>query len=69
VNIEGKEISIQIPFPKFSEKNIPQFSEKKPSLTESIHESLSDIALLFLWNVMVFFIGFIAFIRYDVRAQ
>jgi len=68
VNIDGKEISIQIPFPKFSEKNIPQFSEKKPSIQESIYESLSDIALLFLWNVMVFFIGFIAFIRYDVRA-
>jgi ABC-type transport system involved in multi-copper enzyme maturation permease subunit len=68
VNIEGKEISIQIPFPKFSEKNIPQFSEKKPSIEESLYASLSDIALLFLWNVMVFFIGFIAFIRYDVRA-
>ncbi|HIE30356.1 TPA: hypothetical protein EYP66_24110 [Candidatus Poribacteria bacterium] len=67
VNIDGKEITIRVPYPKLPEKDIPQFSEKKPSI--SIYESLSDIALLFLWNVMVFFIGFIAFIRYDVRAQ
>jgi len=69
VNIDGKEIAIQLTFPKLPEEGLPQFREKKPPIKESISENWGNITLLFLWNIIVFFIGFIAFIRYDVRAQ
>ena len=46
---------------------LPGFSLTPTGLQESIKDSLLDILILFVLNVLFFMLAFLFFLRYDVR--
>jgi ABC-2 type transport system permease protein len=52
---------------KVAYAEIPQFRYKPPSLVQALHNTLPDLLWLVCWCVGLFFITFVAFVRYDVR--
>ncbi len=48
-------------------RELPDFTYEAPPAREAISESLPDLGLLFLFNVVFFAGAFVAFLRYDVR--
>jgi len=47
--------------------HLPRFSEKLPSLRDSLQSGLLDLSLLMLFNVVLFMASYLVFMRYDVR--
>jgi len=47
--------------------HLPRFSEKLPSLKDSLQSGLLDLSLLILLNVVLFMASYLVFMRYDVR--
>lgn len=45
----------------------PRFQYQEPSIRDRINATLLYIALLFLFNIIFFWAGYISFLRYDVR--
>jgi len=48
-------------------EDIPKFTESRPPLQNSVSKALPGIALLAIFNVLLFALTFVNFIRYDVR--
>ncbi len=46
---------------------VPKFVDRPLTLTESLQKSLGSMALLVIFNVILFFGAYIAFLKYDVR--
>jgi len=46
---------------------IPRFQEKDPSLSETIPDSIIDLGMLMLYNILLFMAAYVAFLRSDVR--
>jgi len=46
---------------------IPVFQYSSPSIRDTIHDTLPDVMILVLWNILLFTGSFFAFVRYDVR--
>ncbi len=46
---------------------VPYFQEQKPSLRESLKNTIWDIGLLVLFNLAFFAVAFASFLKYDVR--
>lgn len=51
---------------KIDTEKVPVFRQNKMSVTKSINNSLTDIALLILFLVFFFMVAFIKFLRYNV---
>ena len=70
IDVRGKIISISAPrqpgFPK-GLKDLPQFNEPYPSISDGFKHGFINIILLILWNLLLFFLSNLFFIRYDVR--
>jgi ABC-type transport system involved in multi-copper enzyme maturation permease subunit len=47
--------------------HLPRFSEKLPSLRDSLQSGSLDLSLLILLNVLLFMASYLVFMRYDVR--
>jgi ABC-type transport system involved in multi-copper enzyme maturation permease subunit len=48
-------------------KEIPEFVFQKPEVSGVLYDSLPDIAILLLFNLILFCGAFVAFLRYDLR--
>jgi ABC-type transport system involved in multi-copper enzyme maturation permease subunit len=46
---------------------MPVFQQRSEEVRESIKRALSDILILFIWNVIFFMGAYLSFLRYDVR--
>jgi ABC-2 type transport system permease protein len=55
------------PPPPIETRELPVFEYSPPSAGEAISESLPDLGLLMLFNIVFFAGSFVAFLRYDVR--
>ncbi|MBM3240253.1 hypothetical protein FJZ31_28555 [Candidatus Poribacteria bacterium] len=70
IDVRGKIISISAPrqpgFPK-GLKDLPQFNEPYPSILDSFKHGFINVILLTLWDLLLFFLSNLFFIRYDVR--
>lgn len=70
IEVQGKMLSISIPsqpgFPK-GLKDLPQFNEPYHSISDSFKHGFINVILLILWNLLLFFLSNLFFIRYDVR--
>jgi ABC-type transport system involved in multi-copper enzyme maturation permease subunit len=72
IEVPGKTLSISTPIqPKLKGelRDLPQFKELYPSISDSFRHSVLDIALLILWNILLFLLSNLLFIRYDVRSM
>jgi len=54
-------------FPYLDVSDMPRFPERKASLFEGAANSVVQIGLLLVEGILLFYLGYIAFIRYDVR--
>ena len=54
-------------YPYLNVSDMPRFQERSKSLLFGLESSILDIALLLIESILLFYIGFVAFIRYDVR--
>jgi ABC-type transport system involved in multi-copper enzyme maturation permease subunit len=54
-------------FPYLDVSDMPRYQEKKASLFEGAANSIARIGLLLVEGILLFYLGFVAFIRYDVR--
>ena len=75
-NIGGQRIIIKLTADEEKEKKppepinpreIPEFTYQSPELSNILQDSLPDIAILILFNLVFFCGAFIAFLRYDLR--
>jgi ABC-type transport system involved in multi-copper enzyme maturation permease subunit len=62
--IQGDEPS---DFPYLDVSDMPEFQERPKSLFSSLENSILNIGLLIVEGILLFYIGYVAFIRYDVR--
>jgi len=46
---------------------VPKFEEKIPSLKDSFHPIIIDFAILVLLSLVIFYVGYLLFVRYDKR--
>jgi len=46
---------------------MPGFQDRSKSLLAGLENSILNIALLFIESILLFYMGYVAFIRYDVR--
>ena len=46
---------------------VPRFQERDPSIAESLKWAIWDVGLLMLFNVILFMLSYVAFLKYDVR--
>ena len=51
----------------FDIQNYPRFSYRYPDAASRFSEALVDIVLLCFWNALLFFAGYLTFLKYDVR--
>jgi len=68
----GRWVRVDHPMPpKYvgSLSDFPAFEQKSPSLREVVSDSLLDISLIFVWNVLMVLSAYAAFVRYDVRPE
>jgi ABC-type transport system involved in multi-copper enzyme maturation permease subunit len=54
-------------FPYLDASDMPVFQERPKSLLSGLESSILNIALLIIESILLFYIGYVAFIRYDVR--
>jgi len=54
-------------FPYLDVSDMPGFQERSKSLFSGLENSILNIALLLIESILLFYIGYVAFIRYDVR--
>ena len=68
VKVDGEEIPISVS-PSFfgRSEGIPEFKDKRISLTESLREGFFDLSLLILFSGFLYILSYLSFIRYDVR--
>lgn len=64
IKIPGEEPS---DFPYLDVSDMPGFLERPTSLFSGLTSSILNIALLLIESILLFYIGYVAFIRYDVR--
>jgi len=54
-------------FPYLDVSDMPGFQERSKSLFSGLESPILNIALLVIESILLFYIGYVAFIRYDVR--
>ena len=54
-------------YPYLDISDMPAFQERSKSLFSGLDSTILNIALLLIESILLFYIGYIAFIRYDVR--
>lgn len=68
VNLNSEKVSISIPSPFIlPQKEMPEFKDKRLSITGSLKVGLLDLSLLALFGGSFFLLSYLLFIRYDVR--
>ena len=66
---KGQQIKISSPRPERytgDMSDFPMFAENEPSVWEGIANASVDLALLVLWNVALFLLAYLSFLKYDV---
>ena len=53
--------------PKIRAEDIPSFHLTFPDAADSLRSALDDLLILLILNVVFFMLGFMFFLRYDVR--
>lgn len=54
-------------FPYLDVSDMPAFQERPKSLLSGLESSILNVALLVIESILLFYVGYVAFIRYDVR--
>lgn len=69
-DIDGERVTFETPSPQEYEgdmSDFPYFTESKWSVIDSLRLSLSSLAVLFLWNVLLFVAAHYVFVKRDLR--
>jgi ABC-type transport system involved in multi-copper enzyme maturation permease subunit len=53
--------------PSLGLHDFPRFAYEPPSIAETFQKTIPDLGLLLFFNVLLFSISFVAFLKYDVR--